>query len=153
MNFSERLNAFFKATGIKKNDLPESIGISRGMLFNYLAGRNEPSAAFFQNLKKAFPWVNIEWLITGVGEMMSRENRGISQVATGNGHVLVGGRISTGKNVRIGGVHAGRDVIESNTPVSAGKGGLLAVEDLIRVLSDYVSPKILEEIKKRLDIK
>lgn len=69
MNFSERLNAFFKATGIKKNDLPELIGISRGMLFNYLAGRNEPSAAFFQNLKKAFPWVNIEWLITGEGEM------------------------------------------------------------------------------------
>lgn len=39
------------------------------MMFNYLAGRNEPSAAFFQNIKQAFPWVNIEWLITGEGEM------------------------------------------------------------------------------------
>lgn len=40
-------------------------------MFNYLAGKNEPSAAFFKAIKDAFPWVNIEWLITGIGEMGS----------------------------------------------------------------------------------
>lgn len=28
-----------------------------------------PTADFFQAVKAAFPWVNIEWLITGIGEM------------------------------------------------------------------------------------
>ena len=71
MNFPERLNALFKATDMKKNDLPEKIGISRSMLFSYLAGRNEPTAAFFQAIKTAFPQFNIEWLITGIGDMES----------------------------------------------------------------------------------
>jgi transcriptional regulator with XRE-family HTH domain len=69
MDLPRRLNATFKATGIKKNDLPEILGVSRGTMFNYLAGKNEPPATFFQAIKNAFPWVNVDWLITGEGEM------------------------------------------------------------------------------------
>lgn len=69
MGFPERLNIFLKSTGIRKNDLPAKIGVGRGMMFNYLAGRNEPPASFFQSLKAAFPGINLEWLLTGIGEM------------------------------------------------------------------------------------
>lgn len=41
------------------------MGVSRAQLFNYLNGKHEPSLSFFKRVKETFPWVNIEWLITG----------------------------------------------------------------------------------------
>lgn len=69
MNFSERLKIVVKRSGLNKEPFAEKTGVSRRMLFNYLGGENAPTADFFQAVKTAFPWVNIEWLITGIGAM------------------------------------------------------------------------------------
>lgn len=69
MNFSQRLKAIIKISQEGMDAFAEKTGVSRRMLFNYTAGNNSPPAEFFQAVKQAFPWVNIEWLITGIGEM------------------------------------------------------------------------------------
>jgi hypothetical protein len=142
MNFPTRLNAFFKATGLKKNDLPDKLGVSRAMMFNYLAGRNEPSASFFNALKTAFPWLNVEWLITGVGEMETR-TVGVHQVATGNRHIQVGGSV----NGQVVGGQGNRVLTGRERSTDSV---IVPLEDVVRILEDYVSPKVIDEIRERL---
>ena len=73
MDFSQRLRLLIKKTGLKREEFAERAGKSRGQLFKYLGGESSPTAEFFQEIKQAFPWVNIEWLLTGTGEMISYE--------------------------------------------------------------------------------
>jgi transcriptional regulator with XRE-family HTH domain len=71
MDISERLKAVIKQSSLGREEFAEKTGVSRRHLFNYLGGKSSPTSDFFQAVKKAFPWVNIEWLITGIGEMES----------------------------------------------------------------------------------
>jgi len=139
MGFEARLKALIAESGLGRDDFAKKIGISRRSLFNYLGGKNPPTGAFYQSVKTAFPWVNVEWLITGQGEMVSRkEDFSTYQVATGNGNIQAGGSIN-GKVV--GGVYADE---------SRQGAGTVEVDQVIRVLADYLAPKAIEEIKKRL---
>lgn len=69
MEFSERLKVLIKRTGLKREEFAEKAGKSRTQIFKYLGGEQHPTVDFFQAIKLEFPWVNIEWLITGIGEM------------------------------------------------------------------------------------
>ena len=69
MDFPERLKLVIKRSSLKREEFAEKAGKSRAQLFNYLGGAQHPTADFFQAVKAAFPWVNIEWLITGIGAM------------------------------------------------------------------------------------
>lgn len=69
MEFSERLKIVIKRSRLKREEFAEKAGKSRTQIFKYLGGEQHPTADFFQAVKVAFPWVNIEWLITGVGTM------------------------------------------------------------------------------------
>jgi transcriptional regulator with XRE-family HTH domain len=139
MSFSDRLELFCEASGLKKKDILEKTGVSRSIFFAYLRGDSQPAPKFFLVLKEAFPWVNIEWLITGQGEMVSRkEDFSTYQVATGNGNIQAGGSIN-GKVV--GGVYADE---------SRQGAATVDVDQVVRVLADYLAPKAIEEIRKRL---
>jgi hypothetical protein len=140
MDFPERLKAVIKRSGLKREEFAEAAGKSRTQIFKYLGGEQNPTADFFQAVKRAFPWVNIEWLITGEGEMERPRTGGLHQVATGNGHIQVGGSVH-------GHLAGGRG------RVSADQGVQVDADQLLNVLADYVSPKILEEIKARLNIR
>lgn len=118
-------------------------------MFNYLAGRNEPPASFFRALKEAFPWVNIEWLITGEGEMESVP-RGVHQVATGNGHVQVGGSVRASGGSRIGGVHAGRDMLTVQEKGATWQSADKDLLEVVNLLRDYGSPKLIAELRNKL---
>lgn len=142
MDFPERLRATIKRSGLKREEFAERAGKSRGQLFKYLGGESAPTADFFQAIKSEFPWVNIEWLITGEGEMDSR-NVGVHQVAAGNGHIQVGGSIS-------GQVVGGRGNKVSTGREKRADAACVDLDEVIRVLEDYVSPKVIEEIRERL---
>lgn len=64
----ERLNYVRKRKGYTQDSLAESIGVSRGVIFNLEKNKTEPQAivinAICQTLK-----INKEWLTKGVGEM------------------------------------------------------------------------------------
>lgn len=64
----ERLNYARKKSGFTQDSLAESIGVSRGVIFNLEKNKTEPQAivinAICQTLK-----INKEWLTNGDGEM------------------------------------------------------------------------------------
>lgn len=75
MNDSERIKALTKYLKISNNQLGKFIGDSNGSrIQNVLKGRNGISSALSVKLKKRFPFLNSEWLISGNGEMLSVTN-------------------------------------------------------------------------------
>jgi len=69
MDFSARLKSVIKRSQLNRDAFAEKTGVSRRHLFNYLGETSTPTADFFQAVKDAFPWVNIEWMVTGIGSM------------------------------------------------------------------------------------
>mgnify|MGYP001386886219 CR=1 FL=1 len=159
MSFSNRLKAVIKSSGLKRDEFAEKSGKSRGQLFKYLGGENTPTADFFEAIKAAFPWVNIEWLITGIGEMevaprgsvnqsVGKGSSGNIQMAHGNGVVQVGGRIN---GAVIGGGNKGRLVVNDDNPESKYTSQhMVPLDQVLTVLADYVAPKIIKDIEQRL---
>lgn len=64
----ERLNFARKKNGYTQDSLAETIGVSRGVIFNLEKNKTEPQTivinAICQTLK-----INKEWLTNGIGEM------------------------------------------------------------------------------------
>ncbi|WP_232426493.1 hypothetical protein [Desulfuromonas soudanensis] len=75
---------------------------------------------------------------------------GIIQTATGNGHVQVGGKIETGAGARIGGVHIGREVITVEEGQAIWQSNDRDLVELIALLRDYGTPKMLAELRDKL---
>lgn len=65
----QRLEQFLSAENISQTQFAESIGVARAAISHILSGRNLPSYDFILNTIKAFPSLNIEWLLTGEGKM------------------------------------------------------------------------------------
>jgi transcriptional regulator with XRE-family HTH domain len=68
-DFPLRLKGCIKKTGMNVEDFGKAVGVSKAQMYRYLSGENDASTAFFQAAKEVFPRMNIEWLITGIGEM------------------------------------------------------------------------------------
>ncbi len=68
---NRRLEQFLKAENISQSQFADSIGVARASVSHILAGRNRPGFDFLLNMAKAYPTLNLEWLITGKGRMYS----------------------------------------------------------------------------------
>ncbi len=66
---NKRLEQFLRAENISQSQFADSIGVARGSVSHILAGRNKPGFDFLLNTAKAYPALNLEWLITGKGRM------------------------------------------------------------------------------------
>ena len=66
MNFKERLNKIINESGDEKKVFAEKCGKGESQLYNYLKGSQAPGFDFFNKLKKHYPQVDLEWLISGV---------------------------------------------------------------------------------------
>jgi predicted transcriptional regulator len=58
-----------KAEGLTNSKFASILGIQRSNITHIIDGRNKPSLSFIEKLITKFPRVNIEWLMTGTGEM------------------------------------------------------------------------------------
>jgi len=67
MEFKDRLNKVIKRTGLKNKDFSAVCGLTKGQIQKYLNGSQEPKMIFFNRISENFPFINIEWLITGTG--------------------------------------------------------------------------------------
>lgn len=65
----KRLETFLNKSGITKAQFADSINVARANISHILAGRNKPGYDFIVNTMTAYPNLNIEWLLTGEGEM------------------------------------------------------------------------------------
>lgn len=73
MNF--RLQQFLAAENITQAQFADLIGVARASVSHIIAGRNKPGFDFIQSMSRAFPDLNLEWLIHGKGRMYKEGRR------------------------------------------------------------------------------
>lgn len=69
--FRDRLLTLIKALGLSVRSFEQKIDVSNGYIRSM---KNGMSNKKLQNLKSAFPQVNISWLLNGTGDMLDNKN-------------------------------------------------------------------------------
>ena len=70
-DFSERLNDIMAYYSLSASAFAELIHVQRSSISHVLSGRNKPSLDFILKLNKAFPDINLYWLLNNTGEMIN----------------------------------------------------------------------------------
>jgi hypothetical protein len=74
--FQDRLKLIITRSGDQKKDFAKNCGIAETQLYGYLNGASEPGTKVYQKMKRRYPWINIDWLISGEGcPEISNDNR------------------------------------------------------------------------------
>jgi len=66
-----RIKRFIEIQNLTSSNFANEIGVQRSSVSHVLSGRNKPSLDFITKIKDRFPEVNLEWLISGKGSMIS----------------------------------------------------------------------------------
>ena len=67
----ERLKNWMESEVLKSSELADIIGVNRATISHILSGRNKPSIDFLEKLLSAYPSINANWLISGIGYMQN----------------------------------------------------------------------------------
>ena len=70
----DRIYQLMQHTGLKQAEFAERLGMSAGSVSNIFTGRTNPTNNHVQAIHRAFPQVNINWLLFGEGEMMTKSS-------------------------------------------------------------------------------
>lgn len=126
MGQSERLRKLIKSLSLTQSALADKLGITQGAVSSWLC-RDTLSSEGAHRIKEAFPQINLDWLLTGNGQML------ISDAPTGA--PLIQNQDSTnsgGNSINMGGTqHIGNQVPtngEQNEPT------LAAIMDELRTI-------------------
>lgn len=84
-----RLKKWMESEGLKSSALADYIGVNRATISHILSGRNKPSIDFFQKLLSTYPYLNSNWLITGIGCMRTKYETQDVKVSKKIGKVVV----------------------------------------------------------------
>ena len=84
-----RLKNWIESEGLKSSQLADNIGVNRATISHILSGRNKPSIDFLQKLLRAYPNLNSNWLITGIGYMHTKKEAKEVKVSKKIGKVVV----------------------------------------------------------------
>ena len=76
---NRRLQQFINAENISQSQFADNIGVARASVSHIISGRNKPGFDFVEKMARAFPALNVEWLITGRGKMYKNSSDNISQ--------------------------------------------------------------------------
>ena len=79
-----RLWKFLEAEGLTQAQFADRINVARAGISHIIAGRNKPGYDFIINTMHAFPGLNIEWLLTGKGEMYKDKSLRIENSSSSN---------------------------------------------------------------------
>jgi len=85
----ERLKNWMESEDLKSSALADSIGVNRATISHILSGRNKPSIDFLEKLLNAYPNINANWLISGIGYMQNRMEQKEVLVSKKIGKVVV----------------------------------------------------------------
>ncbi len=67
----DRIYQLMQHTGLNQAEFAERLGMSAGSVSNIFTGRTNPTNNHVQAIHRAFPQVNVNWLLFGEGEMMN----------------------------------------------------------------------------------
>lgn len=65
----DRIYQIMQKEGLTNADFAEKVGISTSSLSHIFSGRNNPSLDVVMRIHKAYPCINLNWLLYGEGEM------------------------------------------------------------------------------------
>lgn len=65
----DRILQIMEREGVSNAEFAEKIGISTSSLSHIFNGRNKPSLEVVMRIHKAYPEINLYWLLYGEGEM------------------------------------------------------------------------------------
>ncbi len=69
----DRIRELLEYSGYNQNVFAEKISVAAATLSNILKGKTKPSLEIVQNIRSAFPEVNLLWLLDGKGSMLNSE--------------------------------------------------------------------------------
>ena len=72
----ERILQLIQEEGLTNAEFAEKIGISTSSLSHILTERNKPSLEVVMRIHKAYPSINLNWLLYGEGEMKEEDTSG-----------------------------------------------------------------------------
>lgn len=72
---SERLQIIIDLKELQPSKFADEISVQRSSMSHIIAGRNKPSLDFLQKVVLRFPDVNINWILTGIGEPIFTANK------------------------------------------------------------------------------
>lgn len=72
--FVERLETLLTYYDLSASAFAEKVDVQRSSISHLLSGRNKPSLEFVLKVIKAFPEVNLYWLLNGKGSFPSNES-------------------------------------------------------------------------------
>jgi transcriptional regulator with XRE-family HTH domain len=70
----ERILEILKIKNLTPAQFADLIGVQRSSISHLISGRNKPSLEFIQKILKAFPDINSDWILSGKGPFINREN-------------------------------------------------------------------------------
>ena len=73
MNLNDRISKIINYTGLTSSEFADEIEVQRSSVSHITSGRNKPSLDFLIKVKDRFTELHWDWLIKGVGEMISQE--------------------------------------------------------------------------------
>lgn len=75
----DRINKLIKYKKMSASQFADLIGVQRSSISHVLSGRNKPSLDFITKITVAFPEINTDWLLTGIGNMLHEERHDLLQ--------------------------------------------------------------------------
>ena len=69
MEIKDRIKVIMEKEGMMAGSFAESIGLQQSTLSHVINGRNRPSLDVIMKIHQRYNYINLEWLLYGVGEM------------------------------------------------------------------------------------
>jgi len=69
----DQIQEILTKEGLSSSQFADRIGVQRSSISHVLSGRNKPGFDFIQKILSAFPEINGDWLITGLGDMYKKK--------------------------------------------------------------------------------
>lgn len=70
----QRINAILKNENLSIKKFAEKIKVPQTTISNYFTRGTEPSIMVIQQIINSFEYINVEWLVTGIGEMIKKDS-------------------------------------------------------------------------------
>ena len=77
--FTSRLKKVMEFHQLSASMFADKVGVQRSSISHILSGRNKPSLDFVMKILKAFPEVELYWLLNGAGTFPKKKNQTIEK--------------------------------------------------------------------------
>ncbi len=98
--FINRLEQILQYYDLSASVFADRIGVQRSSISHLLTGRNKPSLEFVLKVVKAFPEVNLYWLLNGKGSFPSSKESSISSILSDSATKATITRSESQKNIQ-----------------------------------------------------